>query len=358
MWRALRLAAASAGRTAPNPGVGCAIFRGDRLLGEGRHRACGGPHAEVLALGDCRRRGTDPRGATVYVTLAPCGREGRTSPCRDALIAAGVGRVVVGCEDPSQPGSSEAFAAAGIDYLSGCLGAEAERLHGGFLRRIRDGRPRITAKWAMSLDGAIACRTGASRWISTAVARHLSRRRRRAFDAILIGAGTLEADDPGLFADDPARSPRPVVVSRHAAFAGREDLSLLAEGRDPAPWLVHDPQTPRGCIDRLGARGWRCLEATDAHDPAAVAGRLGEEGINDVLVEGGSEVHGAWLRAGVVDRCELYLGPRSLGGGMPVSAGEGVGSVADGSEWGWEETPRIVDGTLLCRLRALPGSEG
>jgi diaminohydroxyphosphoribosylaminopyrimidine deaminase/5-amino-6-(5-phosphoribosylamino)uracil reductase len=334
MRRALRMAVASRGRTWPNPGVGCLLVRDGRLLGAGRHRRCGGDHAEVAALADCRARGHDPAGATAYVTLAPCTRTGRTPPCTGALIAARVARVVAALVDPMQDAPAPILAGAGIGYEVGCEAVAACELHGGFLTRIRTGRPRVTGKWAMTLDGSLACAGGDAGWISCPVARTRARRRRRAVDAVLVGAGTVTADDPELLALDPARHPVRVVVDpalRNAAVAAGRRL-----WRQPlaAPvWVVHDAAAPAAARRTLEALGTRLLPVGSAHDPAAVLTVLGAAGINDLLVEGGSRLHGAWLRADAYDRIEIHLGPRTLGGGLPVAAGAGAAVMADARGW-------------------------
>nr|MBA3686718.1 riboflavin biosynthesis protein RibD [Planctomycetota bacterium] len=164
MRRALRLASLSLGMTWPNPGVGCVLVRDGRVIGEGRHRACGEQHAEVAAIADCRARGGDPAGATAYVTLAPCTRQGRQPPCVTALREARVARVVAAIADPVQDDARRLLAEAGIAYDVGCMRASAAALHGGFLSRVLDGRPRLTGKWAMTLDGAIAAAGGDAQW--------------------------------------------------------------------------------------------------------------------------------------------------------------------------------------------------
>jgi diaminohydroxyphosphoribosylaminopyrimidine deaminase / 5-amino-6-(5-phosphoribosylamino)uracil reductase len=310
MDRALRLASRSLGATAPNPGVGCVLVRDGRVLGEGRHARCGDLHAETTALADARARGADPRGATAYVTLAPCTRTGRQPPCCAALVAAGIARVVAALADPVQ--DDPAAYLPGIRYEVG-VGAETARsLHGGFLSRVLRGRPRITGKWAMSLDGAIAAHAGARTTISTPGALALARRRRRAYDAILVGAGTMRTDHPALTTPLPRRpdGPRRIVLG----------------GPSPDGWTACD------------GRG----DTPDPRDPQAVAGWLGKLGCNDVLVEGGAVVYPAWMP--LYDRLEIWIAPLVIGGGVPALAGPAAERFIPAAP------ARLVDGTLWLRL--------
>lgn len=351
MRRALRLASLSAGMTWPNPGVGCVLVQAGVIIGEGRHQRCGDLHAETAALADCRAKGHDPAGATAYVTLAPCTRQGRQPPCTTALIAAGVAHVVAAVADPHQDEAGAILAAHGISYAEGLLSAEALLVHGGFLTRIGCGRPRFTGKWAMSLDGAIADSAGQGGWLSSPAALVWSRRRRRAYDAILIGAGTATADDPSLLATRPrwhgdARGPVRIVLSA----AGRLGLgSRLVATLDRAPlWLVHDHRASG--LGPLQAAGVRTLAVADAHQPDQVAAALGAAGLNEVLVEGGATIHGAFLRANLYDRIDTQVAARTLGGGLPAAGGWGQTVVA-ATRW-TAETPPVVRGDTVClRLR-------
>ena len=331
MRRALRLASMSLGMTAPNPGVGCVLVKNNALIGAGRHRRWGDLHAETAALADARARGHEPAGATAYVTLAPCTRTGRQPPCVQALGAAGVVRVVAALADPGQEDPSPHL--PGIGYEVGCLGALAAHIHGGFLCRITAGRPRITGKWAMTLDGFLA-QTGGGGWISSPGALALSRRRRRAFDAIVIGAGTARIDDPGLLATRPrphhdGRGPRRVVL-------GRTPVAATARLRDGAAQLLL-------CTGQDGT--------PDPHDPPAVARWLGLLGCNDVLVEGGSIVHAAWLQADLYDRLEISVGGLTWTTGQAVvRPGELGRSFAAETTWMHELPPVLVDSTTVMRL--------
>jgi diaminohydroxyphosphoribosylaminopyrimidine deaminase/5-amino-6-(5-phosphoribosylamino)uracil reductase len=353
MRRALRLATLSLGRTWPNPGVGCVIVRDGRLLGEGRHAVYGQAHAEVNALSQCRALGNDPAGATAYVTLAPCTRHGKQPPCTAALIAAGVARVVAAVSDPNQDDPAIGLAQAGIDYDEGCLAAEAGQLHAGFLSRVGAGRPRLTGKWAMTLDGCIATSTGDSTWISSTQALAFSRRRRRVFDAIMVGSGTAYHDDPSLLsAMVGERTPVRVVLSANAEL--RENSMLVATRARAGVLVVHGPQAPLANRQALASHAIELIEVADPREPLLVAQALGAYGFNEVLVEGGAHIHGAFLRAGLYDRLEIYLGTQTLGGGTPVCAGDGVELMNAASHWQHEDQPRLLGGTVCLRLRRPP----
>jgi diaminohydroxyphosphoribosylaminopyrimidine deaminase/5-amino-6-(5-phosphoribosylamino)uracil reductase len=331
MARALRLASLSLGMTWPNPGVGCVLVRDGRLLAQGRHRICGGLHAETDALA----RAGGARSATAYLTLAPCTRQGRQPPCVEALIAAGVSRVVAALADPHQDEAGARLAAAGIAYEVGCLGSLARHVHGGFLTRVIQGRPRLTGKWAQSADGFIAAAPLTRTAISCPIAYALMRRRRRAFDAVLIGAGTAEADDPALTTARPRRhgdesGPLRIVVARDA----RMPSARLRDGAAPT-LVVHQ----RGAQPPTGVPG---LAVEDPHDPAQVAAALGRLGLNEVVVEGGAQIHAAWLS--FYDRLEVYLGRGSLGGGVPAPL-----TLPPGPEWASEGSPALVGATRLMR---------
>jgi len=356
MRRALRLASLSLGMTWPNPGVGCVIVKDGEIIGEGRHMVCGEMHAETRALENCRARGKDPAGATVYVTLAPCTRHGRQPPCVEALIAARVSMVIAAADDPHQDDPWLWFEKASISYSVGFMRQEAEQVHGGFLMRMRQGRPRFTGKWAITLDGSMASTSGDSKWISSREALALSRRRRRAFDAILIGAGTAKRDDPRLAANGARlhgadRGPIRVVVDREADLSFGSQLVRTAKAQ---PLLVACGEASSDMIEALSAAGVATLPLKDPHDAEQLAVGLGDLGINDVLVEGGATLHGAYLRAGLYDRLELYLGASTLGGGLPPALGPGVATLAEAQQWVLEERPRMLGDTVLLRWRRKP----
>ncbi|TVR18147.1 MAG: bifunctional diaminohydroxyphosphoribosylaminopyrimidine deaminase/5-amino-6-(5-phosphoribosylamino)uracil reductase RibD [Planctomycetota bacterium] len=318
MRLALRQAAVSLGATAPNPGVGCVLVRNGQVLGSGRHRRCGGPHAEPEALNDCQQRGHDPRGATVYVTLAPCTRHGRTPPCTQALIQAGVARVVAALADPLQDDPQALFSQAGIAYEVGCEAPIAQHIHGGWLKRVTQGRPRVTGKWAASLDGFLGPAAARQQWLSSPSSQAISRRRRSAFDAIVVGAETVAVDDCRLLATG-SRHPRRVVISARGRLPVR---SALVTSMNQAPvWLIHDDRAAADHLCALRDLGVGLMPVADAHDVDQVLQALAAAGCNDILVEGGAQVHGAMLAAQAYDRLELYQSSLSLGHGRAISNG-------------------------------------
>jgi diaminohydroxyphosphoribosylaminopyrimidine deaminase/5-amino-6-(5-phosphoribosylamino)uracil reductase len=348
LQRACRLASKALGTTAPNPGVGCVLVREGVVLGEGRTSpATDTPqiHAEAAALAEAARRGHPTQGATAYVTLAPCTRRsaGGTA-CAELLIAAGITRVVIGADDPSQGTSCAHLTTAGVTAVC-AHDPWAQHLHGGFLRRLSAKRPRFTGKWASTLDGFLATESGRSGWISSPLALALSRRRRRAFDAILIGSGTAKADDPQLLASHPRAKPLLRIVLN--ATADLDDDSHLLHTLDRAPLLVvHHPDAD---TTRLKAWGVELLAVADAHDLPAVARSLAALGLNDILVEGGAAIHGAFLAARLYDRLELYQGGTTLGGGLAIARGRGVPTIPDGQHWQPECPPQVLGNTILTR---------
>jgi diaminohydroxyphosphoribosylaminopyrimidine deaminase / 5-amino-6-(5-phosphoribosylamino)uracil reductase len=319
MARALRLAERGLFTTRPNPRVGCVLANAGEIVGEGWHVRAGGPHAEVYAL---RAAGKRARGATAYVTLEPCAHFGRTPPCADALVEAGVARVVAACEDPN-PGTAGAgltrLREAGVGVESGLMHAAARELNRGFFSRIEKGRPWVRVKLAMSLDGRTALADGRSKWITGESARADVQRWRARSSAILTGAGTARVDDPGLTVrtggpseDDLAAPPvlRVVLDARLDALA--PDARLLDGG---APTLVlHAPGTwPR---DDRYALTELCEVATDRRgriDLDAALSLLAARGINELQVEAGAVLCGALLEGALVDEMLLYVAPVLLG---------------------------------------------
>lgn len=311
MARALRLAERGAWTTKPNPMVGCVIAAGECILGEGWHQRAGEPHAEVLAL---QAAADSARGATAYVTLEPCAHTGRTPPCVDALIAAGVGRVVAAMRDPFPQVDGRGFErlqAAGIACESGLMAAAARELNRGFLSRIERGRPWVRVKLGVSLDGRTALASGESKWITSDAARADVMRWRARSGALLTGSGTVLADDPNLtvrLADDaPFVPPLRVVLD--------PGLATIARGRiraGDAPTLyVHAPDVkpPRD----FTAQRIHVPVRSGMLDLPAVLAELARREINELQVETGATLSGALLRAGLVDEVLLYVAPVLLG---------------------------------------------
>jgi len=327
MARALRLAAHGLYTARPNPMVGCVIVRDGEVVGEGWHPRTGEPHAEVFAL---RQAGERARGATAYVTLEPCAHHGRTPPCADALVAAGVARVVAAMRDPFPRVDGAGFArleAAGIAVASGLLEAQARELNRGFLSRFERGRPWVRVKLAASLDGRTAMASGESKWITGEAARADVQRWRARSGAILTGADTVLADDPALTVrlDEGASFLPPLRVVLDTG------LRSLVRGRvrdGAAPTLyLHGPDAspPQGLHAEFAAVPLR----EGRVDAAAALRLLAARGVNEVQVEAGPVLCGALLRQGLVDELLLYQAPVLLGEtARPLFAGLGIDAMA------------------------------
>ncbi|MCL4228483.1 MAG: bifunctional diaminohydroxyphosphoribosylaminopyrimidine deaminase/5-amino-6-(5-phosphoribosylamino)uracil reductase RibD [Myxococcales bacterium] len=337
MVRCLELAARG-GRTSPNPRVGCVIVsaRGE-VLAEGWHRGPGTAHAEVDALA---RLGGAARGATLYVNLEPCDHHGRTPPCAPAVIASGVRRVVIGAMDPvpGHGGGARRIARAGIEVTRGVLAPACEDLDRGFFTWARHGRPWFTLKAAMTLDGRIATARGESRWITGAAARAAAHGLRASHDAVLVGVGTVLADDPALTVRDAAGTdPARVVVDSRLRTPPTARLLTAGGARVIVAGLTTAPAARRRRLERAGATVLG-LPAVDGRvDLGALARALAGEGVTSVLVEGGGEVHASLLGAGLADEVVLHVAPRILGGRR------------GGPAWvGGDEVPRLADAHRLA----------
>ena len=337
--RALQLAAQADYRTSPNPMVGAVVAdRHGNFVGEGFHRRAGEPHAEVLAL---QQAGDRARGGTLYVNLEPCAHRGRTPPCSEAIIAAGIRRVSASMLDPDQRVRGrgvEALRAAGVDVDVGAEEERALRLNEFFVKHRTTGLPFVTAKFAMSLDGKIATRTGRSRWISGAAAREHAHLLRHQHDAVLVGVGTVLADDPELTSRlQNARQPLRVVLDSNLRTpASARVLPALvattAGGELPGAELLRLPSDSAGRVD---AR--------------ALLEELGRRDVLSVLVEGGAEIHAALLAAGLVDKVVAYIAPIVIGGRAAAGpvAGLGVDEVEDALRLRDVEITAIGDDVLL-----------
>ncbi len=308
--------------------VGAVVVRGGRVVGEGWHTRPGAPHAEVVAL---ERAGARARGARLYVNLEPCRHHGRTPPCTDAIIAAGVTEVIACLRDPDprvNGGGFRALRAAGVRVRTGLCGEEAERVNAAFLTRHRTGRPLVTLKAGMSLDGRIATHAGDSRWITSAPARAAARRLRARHDAVLVGVGTVLADDPRLTAG--AASPARVVLdSRLRTPPG----ARLLQGPGGPVLILGSARAAaarRRRLERAGAVVVPVRQRGGRVDLAAALETLARRGVGSVMIEGGGEVLGAALDAGVGDAVALFVAPRLVGGrgARPAFGGEGVPRLA------------------------------
>ncbi|HAV61654.1 MAG TPA: bifunctional diaminohydroxyphosphoribosylaminopyrimidine deaminase/5-amino-6-(5-phosphoribosylamino)uracil reductase RibD [Verrucomicrobiales bacterium] len=321
MERALELARKGFGFTSPNPCVGAVLVRSGKIIGEGWHRRAGKEHAEVEALRDCRKRGSSPRGATLYVTLEPCSTHGRTPPCTDAILTAGIRRVVVGATDPNPRHAGAGLRLLrrhGVQVTTGVARAAATVLNEGFNHWIVHRTPFVTLKAAMTLDGKIATAGGDSQWITGPNARrHAMRRLRRGADAILTGVNTILADDPSLTYRGPGarnKSWRRIILDSHARTPTA--ARVLTDANRAQTLLVVTSAAPAAAVAALRR------QATVVEAPADdgrvqlpwLLAQLGGEGITHLLVEGGSEVNGAFLAAGLVQRIAFYFAPKVLGG--------------------------------------------
>lgn len=352
MAQALRLAERGAFTTRPNPMVGCVVAHGDQVLGEGWHQRAGGPHAEVFAL---RQAGEQARGATAYVTLEPCAHHGRTPPCALALIEAGVARVVAAMRDPFPQvngGGFDRLRAAGIDVQSGLMEAQARELNRGFLSRIERGRPWLRLKYGMSLDGRTAMADGQSKWITGPAARADVQRWRARAGALLTGAGTVLADDPALTVrlegPEAVLPPLRVVLDSSLRALGP---AKVREGGAPTLYL-HAPHVAASSL--TGAEfAPVAVDAQGRPDLPAVLALLAERGINEVQVEAGAQLGGAWLRAGLVDELLLYQAPQLLGdAARPLLSGLGIEAMSQAVQLELRDVRQVgTDLRLLLRPR-------
>lgn len=312
MAQALRLAEQGLYSTSPNPRVGCMLVADGKTIGSGWHRRAGEPHAEVLAL---REAGDRARGATAYVTLEPCSHHGRTPPCADALIAAGVARVVVAVQDPNPKVAGEGIArlrAAGIAVESGLMEAEARELNAGFFARMTRGTPWLRSKIAASLDGRTALANGASQWITGGAARLDVQHWRARSCAVLTGIATVLADDARLDVRDVATGRQPLRVVLDSRLRMPLTARMLQGGNVLVYTAMNDPERI-AALQNAGAAVSVLLDQNGQVDLHAVLRDLAQRGCNEVLLEAGSTLNGAMLRAGLVDELLLYVAPQLLG---------------------------------------------
>jgi diaminohydroxyphosphoribosylaminopyrimidine deaminase/5-amino-6-(5-phosphoribosylamino)uracil reductase len=314
MRHALALAERALGTTAPNPAVGCVIVKDERVVGRGWTQAGGRPHAETMALAEA---GEAARGATAYVTLEPCAHQGETPPCANALVQAGIARVVSAVEDPDPRVSAKGLAMlrdGGVKVTAGVLEKDAAYLNAGFFLKVRENRPLVTLKIAQSLDGKTATVSGQSKWITGSQARRFGHLLRVKHDAILVGIETALADDPELTCrisglDD--RSPIRVVLDTRLRLG---EWSKLAQTARDTPTLVFTTAHGGGALEACGVAVIRTVkDARGRPDIAAVLKDLAKRGITRLLVEGGASVHASFLDRGFADRLEIFRAPIVLG---------------------------------------------
>ena len=327
MALALELAARGGGRTSPNPMVGAVIVKNGQVIGQGWHRRCGGLHAEREALAACT---ADPAGATMYVTLEPCCHQGRQPPCTDAILAAGIARVVVGSGDPNPLVAGKGLAVLrehGVRVDTGVLKGACDALNRVFFHYIRTRRPYVVLKYAMTLDGKTATRTGASRWITGEAARRRVHEDRNRYAAILVGIGTVLADDPLLTCRvEGGRDPLRVVCD--SALRLPLDAGLVkTAGQVPTVVAAARPnQEKKAALEAAGCRVWDLPGPDGKVDLNALLDRLGAEEIDSVVVEGGATVAGAFLDAGLVQHLQVYIAPKLFGGAAAPSPVAGLGA--------------------------------
>jgi len=352
MRAALALARRGLGTVWPNPAVGCVIAKNGRVVGRGWTQPGGRPHGETEAL---RRAGEAARGAAAYVSLEPCCHWGWTPPCVDALVGAGVRRVVVALEDPDPRVAGEGLRRlrdAGLAVETGLCAEDAAEVNAGFLSRLRLGRPLVTLKLGTSLDGRIATAKGESQWITGPPARERAHAMRASHDAIMVGTGTVLADDPQLTCRLPGlghRSPVRVVIDRHLRVP--PTAKIIAEARRVPTWLLTLPAADPTRREPFLAAGATLIEIDpdpDGHiDLALALGVLGQRGITRLLVEGGAQLAAALLRARLVDRLAWVHAPLLIGGdGIPATAGLGLEALADAPGFERVSTEAVGDDVL------------
>ena len=312
MARALQLAQRGLYTADPNPRVGCVLVRDGEVVGEGWHERAGGPHAEAAAL---TAAGAAARGATAYVTLEPCNHHGRTPPCSDALLAAGVARVVyaIGDPNPQAVGGAARLAAAGVEVAGGLMAEQAERINTGFLRRMRGGLPWVRVKLAASLDGRTALANGESRWITSKAARTDAQYGRARSSVILTGVGTILADDPAMNVRIPDSDRQPLRVVLDSALRTPSDARVINREGKVLVVAVRDDATRRQSLERQDVEVVMLPDVGGRPNLKAVLQLLAARGANEVWVEAGATLAGAFVREGLFDELVVYLAPTLLG---------------------------------------------
>lgn len=356
---ALGLAARGLGNTWPNPSVGCVVVKDKRIVGRGWTQVGGRPHAETMAL---QQAGAAARGATLYVTLEPCSHHGRTPPCAEAVIVAGITRCVAAIEDPDSRVAGRGLSMlreAAVDVSVGCLAEAASDLNAGFLIHRERGRPAVTLKMAVSLDGRIGTHSGDSKWITSPIARMRAHLLRAQHDAIMVGSNTALQDDPDLTCRLPGLPKRPAI---RIVLDGRLRLSLTAKavttaGQTPT-WIVTREDvdsTRRAAFEDCGVE-IIAVPADEAGFPDLVPAlaELGERGITRILVEGGGKLAASLIRADLVDRMIWFRSSSVIGGdGLPAIAGFGIDTVAEAPRWQRVRADILGDDLLETFVRPL-----
>ncbi len=361
MRLALRLARKATGETSPNPMVGAVLVKEGKEIGRGWHHRAGLPHAEIEALNDAQERGINPFGATLYVTLEPCSTHGRTPPCTDAVIRAGIVRVVVAATDPNPRHAGrglDLLREAGLEVLSGVGSREATRLNRGFNHWIVHTTPWVTLKAGMTLDGKIATASGESKWITGPESRKRVMQLRRASDAILVGIGTVLADNPALTVrqgNRPSFSRRRIILDTHARTP--QTCQLVTDPFRGKTIVVVGDDAPDDRREALARQVpvW-VAPCREGHvDLRWVMSRLGAEGVTSLLVEGGGEIHSAFIAAGLAQQVAFFYAPLILGGEKSIRAvgGRGAGSLAEASRL-TEVRTTVLGEDLLLEATVVP----
>lgn len=352
MWAALDLARRGRGATNPNPMVGAVVVRDGKIVATGYHQAAGSPHAEATAL---RKAGEEARGAVLYVNLEPCAHQGRTGPCVDAIIRAGIGKVVAAMEDPNPLVAGKGFRRleeAGIRVKSGVLEEKALRLNEVYVKFITTRCPFVIVKTAVTADGKTATREGQSRWISGEKARSFVHRLRHNSDAIAVGIDTVLRDDPRLtarLAGGGGRDPLRVIVDSRARLP--LDAHVINSASRAAALLATTAAAPPEKLQALKEKGVETLQLPEREgrvDPAALMSALGERGICQLLVEGGGNLNYSLLEAGLVDKLMLFIAPLIVGGRDSPTSFEGRGVAELDEAWRLKDLEiKQYDGDLL-----------
>lgn len=310
MKRALMLARKGVGKTSPNPAVGCVIVKNDRIIGEGWHKKAGGPHAEIFALSMAGSMAAD---ADVYVTLEPCCHKGKTPPCSEALIKAGVRRVIAGMKDPNPRvcgGGLQALSDAGIVTYCGLLEEDCRSINSAFIKHVASGVPYVTYKCAMTLDGKISTSTGQSRWISCAGSRKIAHKLRAASDAIMVGVDTVIADDPLLTVRHvKGKNPVKIIVDSYLRTPLK---SAVLDSNTIIATLQTDPLIQQRFLTK-GVSLLFCSEINGKVNLADMMMQIGKRGIQSILLEGGSRLAGEMLKLGLIDECVFFYAPKIVG---------------------------------------------
>lgn len=336
--RALRLAKKGYGRTSPNPAVGAVLVKKGKVVGEGYHRKAGEAHAEVNAI---KAAGKEAKGADLYINLEPCSHHGRTPPCADAVVKAGIKRAFISMTDPNPSVSGKGIQIlrnAGIEVETGIMEREAKRLNEAFIKHVTTGLPFVTLKAASTLDGRIATKTGESKWITGEAARRHVHKMRDSYDAIMVGIGTIHKDDPSLttrLAGGKGKDPVRIVIDEKLAISpearviNRDSLSPLI--------IATTDRAPKAKVKELEDLNVKVFVFPNAHGMVPLKPlmkKLGDLQINSLIIEGGSEVHASALKEGIVDKVAIFYAPKIIGGihSISVVGGEGASLLAEAIE--------------------------